>query len=103
MTKVLEESVWLQVETRLSAVTVEAGWRRGGRWPSTAALEVARRGWMPDIGAGRSFFYFKNCAFGFHLSLLFKANAPGFLLTGVMESFKYDYFSEKASQFRGND
>lgn len=56
---------------------------------------VVRSGWIPDIGTGRSVFYFKNCTFGFHFSLLFKANAPGFLLTGVMESFKCDYFSKK--------
>lgn len=62
-----------------------------------------RSGWIPDIGTGRSIFYFKNCAFGIHFSLLFKANASSFLLTGVMESFKYDYLSKKASQFREND
>lgn len=64
---------------------------------------VVRSGWIPDIGTGRSVFYFKNCTFGFHFSLLFKANAPSFLLTGVMESFKCDYFSKKASQFMEND
>lgn len=50
---------------------------------------------MPDIGAGRSIFYFRNCAFGFYFSLLFKAKAPGFLLRGVMESFNCDSFSGK--------
>lgn len=58
---------------------------------------VVRSGWIPDIGTGRSVFYFKNCAFGFHFSLLFKANVPGFLLTGVMESFKYDRLSKETS------
>lgn len=67
------------------------------------AAEVVRSGRMPHIGAGRSVFYFKNYAFGFHFSLLFKANAPGFLLTGVMEGFNDDSFSEKASQFREDD
>ena len=33
-------------------------------------------------------FYFKSCAFAFRFSLLFKADAPGFLLMGVIESFK---------------
>lgn len=68
-----------------------------------AVVQVVRGGWMPDIGAGKSIFYFKNCAFGFHFSLLFKANAPSLLLTGVMGSFKYDSFREKAGRFREDD
>ena len=57
-------------------------------WASPAAVGMVRSGRVPDRGTGRSVFYLKSCTFAFHFSLLFKADAPGFLLMGVIESFK---------------
>lgn len=53
--------------------------------PGVAAVGVVTSGWVPDMGRRRSIFYFKTCAFGLHVSLLFKADAPSFLLMGMME------------------
>ena len=62
--------------------------KRGEEAASRPLAAAVRSGRVPDRGTGRSVFYFKSCAFAFRFSLLFKADAPGFLLMGVIESFK---------------